>query len=284
MSSRRLLGAPPQPPLVLQRPVRPACRPPATPSSAKGPYGDHHAPGDDISASATSGKEVPDSKEKEIQGRCDQGGGGCIVRSCGHPLVAIPKSASGTDFGSCGDNVQAAEAVDIIFGSISAHDVRQPAGRTYDNAGEVVPSGVTLLLAAVGLIDEADVFLDVGAGVGNVLAQVALMTNVRACVGIELRRDLVSIGEHRMRLQHRKYPRLRKVQLKQADCRDVLMSQHPLICEATIVFANIFLFEEDAKLVVSRELSAMPVARMIVATSLFCPRHRSSCSEPYCKC
>ncbi|ETO58866.1 hypothetical protein F444_22757, partial [Phytophthora nicotianae P1976] len=45
MSSRRLLGAPPQPPpVVLQRPVRPACRPPATPSSAKGPYGDHHAP------------------------------------------------------------------------------------------------------------------------------------------------------------------------------------------------------------------------------------------------
>ncbi|ETI31543.1 hypothetical protein F443_21496 [Phytophthora nicotianae P1569] len=217
MSSRRLLGAPPQPPpLVLQRPVRPACRPPATPSSAKGPYGDHHAPGDDISASATSGKEVPDSKEKEIQGRCDQGGGGCIVRSCGHPLVAIAKSASGTDFGSCGDNlddVQAAEAVDIIFGSISAHDVRQPAGRTYDNAGEVVPSGVTLLLAAVGLLDEADVFLDVGAGVGNVLAQVELMTNVRACVGIELRRDLVSIGEHCMRLQHRKYPRLRKKML-----------------------------------------------------------------------
>ncbi|ETI30553.1 hypothetical protein F443_22325, partial [Phytophthora nicotianae P1569] len=69
MSSRRLLGALP---LVLQRPVRPSCRPPATPSSAKGPYGDHHAPGDDISASATSGKEVPNSKEKEIQGRCDQ--------------------------------------------------------------------------------------------------------------------------------------------------------------------------------------------------------------------
>eukprot|EP00644_Phytophthora_capsici_P019444 jgi/Phyca11/132715/e_gw1.214.8.1 len=34
MSSRRLLGAPSQLPLVLQRPVRPACRPPANSLSA----------------------------------------------------------------------------------------------------------------------------------------------------------------------------------------------------------------------------------------------------------
>ncbi|ETO85664.1 hypothetical protein F444_00699 [Phytophthora nicotianae P1976] len=55
---------------------------------------------------------------------------------------------------------QAAEAVDAIFSSISAYDVRQQAGRTYDNAGEVLPSGVALLLATVGPLDEEDVFLD----------------------------------------------------------------------------------------------------------------------------
>ncbi|EEY59754.1 uncharacterized protein PITG_21040 [Phytophthora infestans T30-4] len=107
--------------------------------------------------------------------------------------------------------------VDIIFGSISAHDVRQPAGRTYDNAGEVLPSGVTLLLAAVGPLGEADVFLDVGAGVGNVLAQVALTKKVRTCIGIEVRRDLVSLGRRCMQQLRKQYPRLSKVLLKQVD-------------------------------------------------------------------
>ncbi|EEY59313.1 uncharacterized protein PITG_20991 [Phytophthora infestans T30-4] len=100
-----------------------------------------------------------------------------------------------------------------------------------------------------------DVFLDVGSGVDNVLAQVALTTNVRTCIGTELRRELVL--------------------LKQVDVGDVSMSRHSPLCEATIVFANIFLFEEDAKLIVSRELSAMPEAWVIVSTSLFGPRHRS---------
>ncbi|EEY59348.1 uncharacterized protein PITG_11355 [Phytophthora infestans T30-4] len=128
-----------------------------------------------------------------------------------------------------------------------------------------------------------DVFLDVGAGVGSVLAQVALTTKVRTCIGIEVRRDLVSLGRRCMQQLRKQYPRLSKVLLKQVDVRDVSMSRHSPSCEATIVFANIFLFEEDAKLIVSRELSAMPEARVIVSTSLFCPRHRSSCSEPYCK-
>ncbi|ETK96698.1 hypothetical protein L915_00653 [Phytophthora nicotianae] len=178
---------------------------------------------------------------------------------------------------------QAAEAVDAIFSSISAYDVRQQAGRTYDNAGEVLPSGVALLLATVGPLDEEDVFLDVGAGVGNILAHVALTTDARLCVGIEFRRVLVSLGQRCLHQQLKIQPRLDKVMLKLLDVRDVSMSRHSPICEATIVFANIFLFDEDAKLIVSRELSAMPVARVIVSTSLFCPRHRSSCSEPYCK-
>ncbi|ETP54689.1 hypothetical protein F442_00665 [Phytophthora nicotianae P10297] len=142
--------------------------------------------------------------------------------------------------------------------SISAYDVRQQAGRTYDNAGEVLPSGVALLLATVGPLDEEDVFLDVGAGVGNILAQVALTTDARLCVGIEFRRVLVSLGQRCLHQQLKIQPRLDKVMLKLLDVRDVSMSRHSPICEATIVFANIFLFDEDAKLIVSRELSAMP--------------------------
>ncbi|KAG1698243.1 hypothetical protein DVH05_015231 [Phytophthora capsici] len=91
-------------------------------SSAKGPYGDHHAPGDGISEGAASGNEVPDNKEKEIQCCCDQDGGGRIARSCGHSPVAIAKNASGAHFGSCGNNLgdgQAAETVAIMFNQCS---------------------------------------------------------------------------------------------------------------------------------------------------------------------
>jgi hypothetical protein len=178
---------------------------------------------------------------------------------------------------------QAAKAINSVFGGISAHDVRQRAGRTYGNAGEVLPSGVTRILEAVGPLGEDDVFLDVGAGVGNIVAQVALATNAKRCIGVELRKDLVALGQCCIQQHIKHQPLLGEVLLKQADVRDVSLSSHSLICEATVVFANIFLFEEDAKLVVSRELSAMPMARVIVSTSQFCPRHRSTCSEPYCK-
>ncbi|EEY59480.1 uncharacterized protein PITG_20932 [Phytophthora infestans T30-4] len=128
------------------------------------------------------------------------------------------------------------------------------------------------------------IFVDVEAGAGNVLAQVALTRNVRACIGVELRRDHVSLGDRCMQQQLKQYPWLRKILLKQVNVRDGSMSRLPHICEATIVFDKIFLFEEDAKLIVLRELRAMSEARMIVATSLFCPSHRSSCTEPCCKC
>ncbi|GMF19053.1 unnamed protein product [Phytophthora fragariaefolia] len=90
---------------------------------------------------------------------------------------------------------QAAQAVNSIFGNIRASEVHQQTGRTYYNAGEILPSGVSRILTAIGLLDEADVFLDVGAGVGNIIAHVALTTDARRCVGIEVRSDLVSLGQ-----------------------------------------------------------------------------------------
>ncbi|ETO71045.1 hypothetical protein F444_12544, partial [Phytophthora nicotianae P1976] len=80
---------------------------------------------------------------------------------------------------------QAAEAVNAIFSSISAYDVRP--------------------------LDEEDVFLDVGAGVGNILAQVALTTDARLCVGIEFRRDLVSLGQRSLHQQLKIQPRMDNV-------------------------------------------------------------------------
>ncbi|OWY91055.1 Histone methylation protein [Phytophthora megakarya] len=53
--------------------------------------------------------------------------------------------------------------------------------------------------------------------------------------------------------------------------------------DATAIFANTFLFEESAKLVIARELRAMAKARAVASTSSFIPRHHASCSQPFCQ-
>eukprot|EP00644_Phytophthora_capsici_P018630 jgi/Phyca11/131799/e_gw1.113.33.1 len=151
---------------------------------------------------------------------------------------------------------------------------------TYGNAGEVLPHGVSRIIAATRPFRDTEVFLDIGAGVGNILAQVALSTEVRACIGTELR---AALGQSCMRWHLEQYPRLSKVVLKLAGVRDTFLSSQDPICQATIVCANIFLFEEDAKIVVLRELSAMIMVRLLSSTSQFCPRHRSTCSNLFCE-
>ncbi|KAE9339757.1 hypothetical protein PR003_g10850 [Phytophthora rubi] len=43
------------------------------------------------------------------------------------------------------------------------------------------------MMDALEPLTERDIFLDVGAGIGNVLAQVALATKVSKCIGVEVR-------------------------------------------------------------------------------------------------
>lgn len=46
------------------------------------------------------------------------------------------------------------------------------------------------MIEAIGPLGAQDIFLDVGAGVGNVLAHIALRTKVSASIGIERRAEL----------------------------------------------------------------------------------------------
>ncbi|KAE9259502.1 hypothetical protein PR003_g34763, partial [Phytophthora rubi] len=47
-----------------------------------------------------------------------------------------------------------------LFSEITANDIRQKSGRRENNAGELLPSGVADMLAAMEPLDERDVFLD----------------------------------------------------------------------------------------------------------------------------
>ncbi|KAL3664863.1 hypothetical protein V7S43_010041, partial [Phytophthora oleae] len=69
-------------------------------------------------------------------------------------------------------------AVTVIFAKVPREVVAQGANRMPNrNAGELMPSGIPSLLRELGGLIENDIFLDIGAGVGNVIAQVALGTN-----------------------------------------------------------------------------------------------------------
>lgn len=134
----------------------------------------------------------------------------------------------------------------------------------------------------MGPIDATDVFLDIGSGIGNVIAQIALTTNVRSRVGLEVRPELCAVSETRSRNHLAAFPHLRKLHVVAVDARDAALSSRSPMREATLVFANSFLFEEETKLVVARELCEMPRVRVVAASCLFCPRHRARCTQPFC--
>ncbi|KAG3231755.1 hypothetical protein PI124_g23151 [Phytophthora idaei] len=114
---------------------------------------------------------------------------------------------------------EAAQAVVNILGGIRAEDVRQTAGRTQANSGEILPAGVSAIIEAIGGADGHDGFLDIGAGVGNVIAQVALTTSIGVCVGIELPADLCALGQACIRRYTEHLPRLNNVLLKASDAK-----------------------------------------------------------------
>ncbi|KAG4041206.1 hypothetical protein PC123_g23274 [Phytophthora cactorum] len=147
----------------------------------------------------------------------------------------------------------AISVVTTMFSNITTSDIRQESGKTYNNAGELLPSGLATMIAVKVPLDENDVFLDVGAGIGNVLAQVALTTKVSTCLGVEMRRDLCSLSVRHMRHHADAYPLHRNVVMASADVRDVSLSSQAPISKATIILANYFLFEKAAKLVLARE-------------------------------
>ncbi|KAG3015423.1 hypothetical protein PC119_g11766 [Phytophthora cactorum] len=81
------------------------------------------------------------------------------------------------------------------------------------NVGEVLSSGVTTILRELGDVNARDVFFDIGAGLGNVVAQVVLATKV-----------------------HRK-------RSGSSDVTGLRFSGMPPYAQATILFWNNILFE-----------------------------------------
>ncbi|OWZ18395.1 Histone methylation protein [Phytophthora megakarya] len=86
------------------------------------------------------------------------------------------------------------QAVHAIFAIVPRELVVSYDGHeTHRNVGEILPGGISMLLAELD-IDNHDIFMDIGAGLGNVVAQVVLQTKVYRAIGIECREDVLRAG------------------------------------------------------------------------------------------
>lgn len=135
-----------------------------------------------------------------------------------------------------------------VFSDVDKAQLHQKSGKTHLNAGEIGAAGVSTFLKALGRISPNDVFLDIGAGIGNVVIQVALQTCVRFSYGIEIRTDVVEISRNLVRKFCKKYHQLSKV-WQSAECISKLSSfTMAKLQKSTIIYTSCELFEPEAKL------------------------------------
>lgn len=179
----------------------------------------------------------------------------------------------------------AARAVWATFDRIPRKTVAYPPSAPHLNAGELLPPAVSQLISAICSINPItrhDIFLDIGCGVGNVLAQFALETTIGASIGIEIRQELVQQGRQAIASYSSRWSELTKLQIFPGDVCQLELSVTKPFSSATIVFANNVRFEQTANNHIYDELFFMLDAWSVVLTNEVCPRHNRTCAKTFC--
>lgn len=177
------------------------------------------------------------------------------------------------------DENEAIAAVTEVFAAVTKATIRQCGKRVDLNAGELSVAGVAKLISCLGTIGLDDVFVDLGSGLGNVVAQVALQTSVGKCIGIEIREDVVATGKRLLKEHSRQLPHLQKVDIVVGDIRQCDSKK---ISKATIVYSSNQLFAPDTLQVMEQLVCDLKNLRFVVLTAPFCYRHRDGCRREFC--
>ncbi|POM79392.1 LOW QUALITY PROTEIN: Hypothetical protein PHPALM_2955, partial [Phytophthora palmivora] len=109
-------------------------------------------------------------------------------------------------------------------------DIRQPCSESrsamrsyYQIDTPISMHGVSILLSLLSPVKATDVFLDVGSGVGNVVAQVAIETPIGLCIGVEIQHELSLLSKAVIESANATQPRLAKVHIYTCDIRQPCM-------------------------------------------------------------
>ena len=175
-------------------------------------------------------------------------------------------------------SVAAEMAVTKIFADIPKKVVHQSAKCVHENVGEILPSSVTELFSGL-TINSHDVFIDIGAGIGNVVAQIALYSKVSLCIGVEMRADVVESGKKQVSRHVMLFPALRRVQY--------IASQFEYVPEqrfrrATILYCFNLLFQTTSQLQLEVLVCDLRQLKCVILAVLPCPRHRITCKREFC--
>ncbi|POM62051.1 hypothetical protein PHPALM_28836 [Phytophthora palmivora] len=150
-------------------------------------------------------------------------------------------------------------------------------------AGELMPCGISSLIRELGELGNSDIFLDIGAGVGNVVVQVALGTNVNKAIGIEVCCDLYEVGVAMMSKSTSSRRLYKRAQLICKDAVDLRIASTPPYADASVVYWNNLLFEPQVIEHLKDELASMFLLQKLVSTLNFCPRHRDGYPNTFCR-
>jgi hypothetical protein len=168
-----------------------------------------------------------------------------------------------------------------IFSTVRASDIRQASGKTEHNAGELSAIGTSMMIQACGLTHE-DVFVDIGSGIGNVVAQVALETSVKAAIGVEIRGDLARIGSDLIKRFQHQYKRLQAVCIHSADICAFNWKDFHDFQQATVLYCHNTLFKPEAQLVLEQLCCQLSRLKLVILQQPFCHRHRPTCGQVFC--
>ena len=177
--------------------------------------------------------------------------------------------------------IQSHNAVWNLFATVQKKDILQPSGKVENNAGEVTPQSISNLIKECD-IGEVDVFADIGSGVGNVVAQVALETFAQTVIGVEIRSDLAGLGESLMKKQTSIYPALQKIKIYPQDICNVDIMNDNIFQRITVLYCHNTLFKPEVLHVLENICCRLPYLRTVVIQLAFCPRHRDGCMREFC--
>jgi Histone methylation protein DOT1 len=171
--------------------------------------------------------------------------------------------------------------VEEIFGHLTRKDVRQPSGKSELNAGEIAPVGVTAIVKEVDFTTQ-DVFVDIGSGIGSILAQIVLQTPVMRCVGLEIRADIAQKSRDAFEAAKRKYTRLDKVNVVTGDVKAMSLNVEKELLDPTIVYSNNLTFSAEDNLALKDFICEHQTTRLVLLSQKFCTRCSPSCTDEFC--
>ena len=174
------------------------------------------------------------------------------------------------------------EIVYELFRNVKHSVLNQKSGEAHLNTGEVAVDGISRVLTLLD-INCNDSFVDIGSGIGNILAQVALESPVHMCFGIECQAKLVKLSKNIMRMAIKKFPQLGKVSMSAEDIRAPKWHTEVHLRCSTILYSNNVIFEAVANLQLEEFVTCQNELRFVVLSTTFCSRHRNGCSRLFCQ-